>query len=163
MTTTPPPGWALAAAGAALARAEIFDDRVTADRERIIAWAEAITPHGIHADDAIKAVTAHYQQAGANTPKPGDIIAAARKIRGDRAEREKIHDLPALTPADPQSGGLPIGGTSGEPIWDAYEQHDAISRPCPTCQAQPDEACVNLATSMTRKIPCHARLKGGTA
>ncbi|WLP90238.1 hypothetical protein [Gordonia sp. NB41Y] len=160
---TNPPDWAIKAAGAALSRAEIFDDRVTADRARILAWAEALATYGIEQGDAIAAVTAHYQRAGADTPKPGDVIAEARKIRAERAEREKAEAMSALptaaVPPDRQLGGLPIANVDGEPIWDAYEEHGAISRICPTCDAQPNEGCVNLATGGDRKIPCVARLK----
>ncbi|GAB2646204.1 hypothetical protein GCM10027169_12950 [Gordonia jinhuaensis] len=161
MTTPPPPDWAIAAAGAALSRAEVFDDRVTADRARILVWAEAFATYGIEQADAVAAVTAHYQQADARTPGPGDIIAHARKIRGERAERERGRNATAaISPPDSQFAGLPIP-TSGEPIWAAYEQLDAITVPCRTCGAQPDDACVNLATGTVRKIPCVARLTDG--
>lgn len=161
--TNPPPAWAIEAAGAALSRAEIFDDRVTSDRPRILLWAEALTKYGIEAPDAIAAVTAHYQQAGADTPKPGDIIEFARKIRRERAEREKAQSLAALPPSpspDPQFGNLPIA-TDGEPVWSAYEEHDAIEHPCRTCGAAPREGCVNTATGGDRKIPCVSRLADG--
>ena len=161
--TTPPPAWAIEAAGAALSRAEIFDDRVTSDRPRILLWAEALTKYGIEAPDAIAAVTAHYQQAGADTPKPGDIIEFARKIRRERAEREKADDLVALQPPpppDPQFGNLPIA-TDGEPVWAAYEEWDAIEITCRTCGAAPREGCVNTATGTDRKIPCVSRLIDG--
>lgn len=151
-------------ATAALGRAEIFDDRVTADEVRIASWAEAFAPFGFDQPDILGAVTAHYQQSGANTPKPGDIIELARKIRRERAEREKATDLAELPPPaapDRQLGGLPIGGADGEPVWSAYEQHDAILRHCPTCKAEPETACVNLATGMARKMPCTRRLKRG--
>ena len=151
-------------ATAALGRAEIFDDRVTADEVRIASWAEAFAPFGFDQPDILAAVTAHYQQSGANTPKPGDIIELARKIRRERAEREKATDLAELPPPaapDRQLGGLPIGGADGEPVWSAYEQHDAILRHCPTCKAEPETACVNLATGMARKMPCTRRLKRG--
>lgn len=153
-------------ATAALGRAEIFDDRVTADEVRIASWAEAFAPFGFDQPDILGAVTAHYQQPGAQTPKPGDIIELARKIRRERAEREKATDLAALPPPaapDPQLGGLPIGGADGDPVWSAYEQHDAILRHCPTCKAEPETACVNLATGMARKMPCTRRLKRGAA
>ncbi|WP_439030245.1 hypothetical protein [Gordonia terrae] len=155
---------ALLAAGTAIARAEIFDDRVTSDEERIKAWAEAMAPHGIDKADALAAVTAHYSAPGADTIRVGDVITAARKIRRDRAERDKgeqVAQAAAITGPDRQLGGLPIGQADGKPIWDAYDEHDAIELPCRTCQAQPDQACVNLATGMTRKIPCLSRLSDG--
>ncbi|QTF81778.1 hypothetical protein SEA_BEEGEE_75 [Gordonia phage BeeGee] len=157
---TAPSETAIRAAGTALARAEIFDDRVTADTARIQAWAEAMEPHGLDQADAIAAVTAHYSAPGATTVRVGDVITAARKIRRERAEREKGEQATIAAP-DRQLGGLPIGGADGTPIWPAYEQHDAITVPCRTCQAQPDEACVNLATQMTRKIPCTSRITDG--
>ncbi|QAY17675.1 hypothetical protein SEA_MARTEENA_71 [Gordonia phage Marteena] len=155
-----PSEMAIRAAGTALARAEIFDDRVTADTARIQAWAEAMDPHGLDQADAIAAVTAHYSAPGATTVRVGDVITAARKIRRERAEREKGEQA-AIAAPDRQLGGLPIGDADGTPIWPAYEQHDAITVPCRTCQAQPDEACVNLMTQMTRKIPCTTRITDG--
>ncbi|AZV00720.1 hypothetical protein SEA_ENALISNAILO_68 [Gordonia phage EnalisNailo] len=157
---TAPSETAIRAAGTALARAEIFDDRVTADTARIQAWAEAMEPHGLDQADAIAAVTAHYSASNANTIRVGDVITAARKIRRERAEREKGEQA-AIAAPDRQLGGLPIGDADGTPIWPAYEQHDAITVPCRTCHAQPDEACVNLATQMTRKIPCTTRITDG--
>ncbi|MDL9938702.1 hypothetical protein QSJ18_18300 [Gordonia sp. ABSL1-1] len=148
----------------ALGRAEIFDDRMTSDKARIKAWAEAFAPFGFEVPTILDAVTAHYQTAGASTPKPGDIIALARKARGERAEREKGADLaslPAPAAPDPQLGGLPIANADGDPIWDAYEQHGAITITCPTCKSAPEHACLNLATNMIRKIPCVARLRDG--
>lgn len=160
MTTAPPPDWAIQAAGAALSRAEVFDDRVTADRARILVWAEAFTTYGIEQADAMAAVTAHYQQPNPNTPKPGDVIELARKIRRERAEREKVAELPAIAPPDPQFGDLPIDA-DGEPAWAAYEQHGAITRECRTCGAPVGHGCVNTATGNDRKIPCVARLLDG--
>ncbi|QDM56417.1 hypothetical protein PP515_gp70 [Gordonia phage Sidious] len=157
---TAPSEMAIRAAGTALARAEIFDDRVTADTARIQAWAEAMEPHGLDQADAIAAVTAHYSAPNADTVRVGDVITAARKIRRERAEREKGEQA-AIAAPDRQLGGLPIGEADGTPIWPAYEQHDAITVPCRTCQAQPDDACVNLATQMTRKIPCTTRITDG--
>lgn len=149
----------------ALGRAEIFDDRVTADRARIAAWAEALTPFAFDPPDVIAAVTAHYQRAGADTIRPGDVIAAARKIRSERAEREKGAAASALptpvVPPDRQLGGLPIANVDGEPIWNAYEAHGAIERPCPTCDAPPEEACTNTQTGTVRRIPCTTRLTDG--
>ena len=159
-TTAPPPAWAIQAAGAALARAEIFDDRMTADRARTLVWAEAFTTYGIEQADAMAAVTAHYQQPNPNTPKPGDVIELARKIRRERAEREKVAELPAIAAPDPQSNDLPIP-TDGEPVWSAYEQHGAIDLDCRTCGAPPNEGCVNTTTGLDRRIPCVSRLIDG--
>ena len=157
--TTPHPDL-IRAAGAALARAAIFDDRITdSDQARILAWAQAMEPFAITQPDALEAVTRHYQKPDADTIRVGDLIADAREIRRQRAEREKgsPEQLPP-TPPDPQTGNLPIP-TGGTPVWEAYEQHGAIGRVCPTCDAKPEESCINLATNMTRKIPCVARLK----
>ncbi|WP_353107780.1 hypothetical protein [Gordonia sp. (in: high G+C Gram-positive bacteria)] len=153
----------ITAATAALGRAALFDDRITAgDVARIAAWAEAIEPFGIEAPDALAAVTAHYQATNANTIRVGDLIAAARKIRGERAEREKGHQIAGeLTPPDNQLAGLPIAGADGKPIWAAYEHYDAIELPCETCGAQPEQACINPITNQTRKIPCVSRVATG--
>lgn len=151
-------------AAAALARAEIFDDRVTADDARIEAWADALEPHHLDLADVLTAVADHYSVKNADTARVGDIITGARKIRADRAEREKGHAIsnaPAITAPDNQLGGLPIAGADGKPIWTAYEQHGAIDLPCSTCDAQPNDACINLATGMTRRIPCMTRLRDG--
>lgn len=164
--TTPLTEDVVRAAAAALSRAEIHDDRITSDRNRIEAWAESMTTYACN-DTAIacRAVDAHYSQADAPAIKVGDVIAAYRKIRGETAEREKgeaIATLPAPPAPDPQIGGLPIAGADGEPVWHAYEHaYNAISYPCPTCQAQPNESCVNPITGRTRKIPCLARVKTG--
>ena len=158
MTPTPD---TIRTAGAALARAAIFDDRITdSDQARILAWAEAIEPHRISQPDVLAAVTAYYQRRGVDAIRPGDLIAAAREIRRQRAEREKGSPaaLPAGPTPDPQLGGLPIGGANGKPVWEAYEQHDAITRICPACDAKPDESCINPSTGGTRRMPCVARL-----
>lgn len=156
------------AAAAALSRAEIHDDRITSDRNRIEAWAESMTTYAC-TDTAIacRAVDTHYSQTAAPAIKVGDVIAAYRKIRGEQAEREKgeaIAALPAPPPPDPQLGGLPIGGVDGKPIWHAYEHaHNAIRYACPTCEAQPEESCVNAINGRARKIPCTARVQAGIA
>ncbi|QRY62714.1 hypothetical protein JVX90_00100 [Gordonia sp. PDNC005] len=150
----------ITAATAALGRAALFDDRITAgDTARIAAWAEAIEPFGIETPDALAAVTTHYQATNADTIRVGNLIAAARKIRGERAEREKGTQIAAqLPPPDPQLAGLPIAGADGNPIWPAYEHYNAIEIPCTTCGAQPEEACTNPITQTARKIPCVTRV-----
>lgn len=60
---------------------------------------------------------------------------------------------------DPQIG-LPIGA-DGEPVWAAYEVHNAIDHPCPTCGAPPREGCINTLSGTDRIIPCLTRLKTG--
>lgn len=165
MTSTVTEG-AIRAAAAALSRAEIHDDRITSDRNRIQAWAESMTTYAC--DDtaiACRAVDAHYSQTAAPAIKVGDVIAAYRKIRGEQAEREKgeaIAALPAPPPPDPQLGGLPIAAADGQPIWHAYEHaYNAHRHPCPTCNAQPEEACINPINNHTRKIPCTSRVRAG--
>lgn len=148
------------AIGAVIARAACFDDRVTeGDQARIVAWSEAVEPYNFDAPDLISAVTLHYQGTD-ETIKINNVIALARKIRGERAERENAEDLPELAPPDPQSMGLGLH-TTGEPIWKAYEQHGAIDLPCETCGAEPEQGCVNLAINMSRRIPCVSRLTAG--
>ncbi|AVL98911.1 hypothetical protein C6V83_00065 [Gordonia iterans] len=154
------------AAGAALSRAEIHDDRITVDRNRIETWAASMQTYAC--DDpaiACRAADTHYSQPNAPAIKVGDLIAAYRKIRGEQAEREKgdaIAALPAPPAPDPQLGGLPIGAADGQPIWHAYEHaYNAIRHACPTCEAQPEESCVNAINGRTRKIPCTARVQAG--
>ena len=148
-------------AAAALSRAALFDDRVTdGDAARIAAWAEAMEPHQLPQADVLAAVTAHYQAAGADTMRVGDLIQGARSIRRDRAEREKATDAHnAWTAPNPAIGGLPIP-TDGNPVWAAYRVNDAIDRPCPRCKAKPREACRNPITRCDSKIPCLVRLTG---
>ena len=81
---------AIAAATATLSRAAIFDDRITADEHRILAWAQAIAPFSFDQPDLLAAVTAHYQQAEPRTMMPGDAIAGARKIREERRQQSRI-------------------------------------------------------------------------
>ena len=150
-------------AAAALSRAALFDDRITeGDSARIAAWAEAMEPHQLQPPDVLAAVTAHYQPAGVDTIRVGDVIQGARAIRRDRAEREKaaeIHEASVITPPNPAIGGLPIP-TDGKPVWAAYDVNDAITRTCDRCKAQPNEACWNPVTRQTSKIPCLIRMTG---
>lgn len=145
----------------ALGRAEIFDDRVTVDKPRILAWAEALSPFGFDTPTILAAITAHYQRPGVGTPKPGDVIAAARKIRAEAAERDKGTQIAAATEADPQLDGLPIAGANCGPVWAAYDQWDAIALACPHCGAGPNYACRNPITDNPRKIPCAGRSRAG--
>lgn len=150
-------------AAAALSRAALFDDRITeGDAARIAAWAEAMEPHQLQQADVLAAVTAHYQPAGVDTIRVGDVIQGARTIRRDRAEREKaaeIHEASAIAPPNPAIGGLPIP-TDGKPVWAAYDVNGAINRPCPRCKAKPNEACMNPITNSATKIPCLVRMTG---
>ncbi|MGO3325339.1 hypothetical protein [Gordonia sp. (in: high G+C Gram-positive bacteria)] len=144
------------AVAAAISRAEIHDDRMTADPNRITAWAETAEPHGI--DDtalACRAVDAHYTRADADTLRCGAFIGAYRKLRALDGEEAKGAAVGSLPPGN-VDGGI---SADGEPVWDAYDQHGAIDRECPTCGAGEREACVNAVNGKTRKIPCFARLR----
>lgn len=158
------------AVGAALGRAALFDDKITAeDTARIAAWSEAIDPYKLAVEDLLQAVTAHYQSEALRTVTSADLIRLGRDIRKDRAQRESIEDRKAhedamdaargLTPPDPQMGGLPIAGGDGTPVPGAYAVNDAIDRVCPSCEAPAGEACFNVKSGSSRKIPCFSRLK----
>lgn len=159
MTDNMPTAEAVRAATAALNRANIHDDRLVADKTRIRVWADTMTVHGI-VDTALacRAVDVYYAQPGAQTAKVGDIIAAYRRLRAEWGEREKAEDLRELT-----SGGFAGINATGEPVWDAYEAHDAVDRECPSCGALPNESCVNPINNQPRRIPCVSRLKGGAS
>ena len=162
------------AAAAAIGRAALYDDTITADDDaRVAAFAEAFDPFAITPELALAAVTAHYQAEAVRSPKPGDIIAHARRIRADQAQRaqanpearaaheralDTAHGLPA---PDRQLGGLPIAGADGDPIPAAYATNSAIDRPCPMCEADAGDPCTNTRSGRTRKTPCLSRLKAG--
>ena len=149
------------AVAAAISRAEIHDDRMTSDPNRITTWSETCEPHGV--DDtslACRAVDEHYTRVDADTLRCGAFIGAYRKLRaldGEEAKADEIHQLPSAA-GDPQFGNLPIR-TEGKPVWAAYEQFDAITRECPTCGARPEESCVNRVNNQTRRLPCLRRMK----
>jgi hypothetical protein len=108
-------------------------------------------------------VPRYYDAPGVPTIKVGDLISVARGIRRDRAEREKATEAHnAWAAPNPALGGLPIP-TDGKPVWAAYDEGRngrAIDRPCSRCRADPGEACVNMSTGVTSKIPCLVRLTG---
>lgn len=158
------------AAAAALGRAALFDDTITADDDaRVAAFAEAFDPFGITVELAIAAVTAHYQGEGVRSPKPGDLIAHARRIRADQAQRAQadpvargeheraLDTVHGLTSPDAQLGGLPIAGAVGPPIPDAYALGGALDRECPQCRADAGVACTDHASGKPRRIPCLSR------
>lgn len=142
-------------------RARLYDDRVgEIDRLRLTAWADAIASINATETEAIDAVSAWYLAGGRDRPiQVGDMLAEIRRVRRDELDRQAANVTGPTVPVDPQLG-LPIAGADGEPVWDAYDGIDTIV--CPTCNAQPAEACVNLATNMTRKIPCIARTREAT-
>lgn len=159
--TTQPTEQTIRAVAAAISRAEIHDDRMTSDPARLRVWAEACQPHGI-TDTALacRAVDEHYTRPDADTLRVGTFVGTYRRLRAIDAETDKGAAVAALPAGDPQSGGLPIAA-EGEPVWAAYDQHGAIDLPCETCGAGEREACVNLATNLTRKIPCTSRTAHG--
>lgn len=144
---------------AAIGRAALFDDKITdGDAARLAAWAEALEPYKLAGADLLAAVTAYYQgNHNGRTIQVADLIRHGREIRRERAEREKAPD--PTSPPNPALDGLPIP-TEGKPVWAAYEVNDAIERPCPRCNAQPNEACINPINDHAQKIPCIARLTG---
>lgn len=153
------------AVAAAISRAEIHDDRMTSDANRIRVWADTCAKHGI--DDtqlACQAVDAHYEQRDPDTLRVGTFIANYRRIRALAGEIDKGEQIAAaeIAPPDPQLAGLPIGSADGKPIWTAYEHaHNAIAHPCTTCGAAPEESCTNPVNGKARKIPCIARVITG--
>lgn len=157
---TPPPE-TIRAVAAAISRAEIHDDRMTSDPNRIRAWADTCTPHGIN-DTAIAchAVDHHYTRPGVDTIRVGDFIAAYRKLRRDQAEADKGTQTAG---PDRQLDGLPIAGADGNPVWSAYEVDDAILLTCRSCGAEPEHACHNTITGGPRKVPCFTRLADAKA
>lgn len=147
MTARQPAADDIRAVAAAISRAEIHDDRMTADHTRIQVWAEATCIHGVtDTATACQAVDAHYTRPGADTMRVGDLIANYRRLRALEGEEAKAREL--------TSGGM---ATSGDPVWDAYEHYGAIDRECPTCGAGVRESCTNGV--LTRRIPCAARQK----
>lgn len=146
--TTQPTEATIRAVAAAISRAEIHDDRMTSDPQRLRAWADTAQPHGITDTSlACRAIDTHYTAPGANTIRVGDFIATYRRLRATDGETDKGRQLANGT------GGI---ARDGEPVWDAYDQHGAIERHCPTCEAAPMEACVRRGK--VQRIPCATRL-----
>ncbi|UYL87731.1 helicase loader [Gordonia phage Shivanishola] len=141
--------------------ARFIDDRLgQPDPNRLRMWVDMFSRTNVHPDEAVESVKAWYAVGGRDRViQPGDICAGVRDLRRAAIERDHAASL-AAQPAvatDPQLG-IPIAGADGEPIWPAYDVDDAGNYTCDTCHAEPDQACVNLATNMTRKIPCASRL-----
>jgi hypothetical protein len=135
-----------------------FDQRTIGDAD-VDAWHLVI---GDLPRDYALAAVAHHHRTTTERCKAAHIVKLVRAAINDRMERDRIDALPGRVPGDPQLGGLPIGGATGDPVWPAYEQHDAIERGCPTCGAAPGEACIVPGTERTRTIPCLARLVRAT-
>lgn len=155
-----------------LGKASLFDPRFAKNDEgKILAWAEALTPHRLRESDLIDAVVKFYSETRKEPLMAGDVIGIAKTIRRDRAEREAAADREARSEAqdrrhglsivqpDNQLGGLPIGGADGPPVPGAYLVNDAVDRHCDTCNAQPDHPCTNPINGQPRRIPCASRAK----
>ncbi|QDQ97961.1 hypothetical protein [Tomitella fengzijianii] len=77
-----------AEAAQVLAKCACFDPMFSKPSEALSrGWAEAFTRYGIELKDALEAVTAHYVES-ADRAMPAPLIAQARKLRRDRAERD---------------------------------------------------------------------------
>lgn len=146
---------------AALARAALFDDKVTAgDAPRIAAWSEALEPHGLETHFLLDAVTRHYSDPKLDrTIRVADLIHHGRELRGQAAEAEKAADPyeRRTLPAGAGWAGLPIPAR-GKPVDSAYDVNDAITRPCPRCHAEAGDYCIT-GGDQPQKIPCLPRLK----
>lgn len=146
------------AAAAAWSRARIHDDKLgEPDKVRLAVWAESIERWKLEAPDLLIGVDAYYEgETNHQTIGIGNLLHHARESRRLRAEREKaaaVHaDVVAALPGAPFN----VGGT---PVWAAYDANDAITRQCPRCHAQPNDACVT-ARGTAQKMPCVARLTG---
>lgn len=153
-----------------LGKAALFDPRLSKpDDGKALAWAQAIQPHHFDTADMLAAVVKHYRENAERTLMVADVIAQAKAIRRDRAQREDAEQRDAranaldrrhgLRSVDRQLGNLPIGGADGPPVPGAYLVNNAFDRTCDTCHAEPLEPCTNTTTGNARKIPCLARLK----
>lgn len=159
---------AIDAARKAWDAARLIDDRLgNLDANRLRMWAGMFDEARIYDPQrAARAAVDWYKPGRDRVIQPGDITTTYRATArtSDRTVDEALQlntAPPAITAPDNQLGGLPIAGADGKPIWTAYEQHGAIDLPCSTCDAQPNDACINLATGMTRRIPCMTRLRDG--
>lgn len=143
-----------------LTAAAAYDNR-RPDQTSIHAWAESARRGHWTFEQALDAIHEHYATS-TDRIMPAHItrhVQTARRAAIEAEHTANILDNGPTINLDPQLG-LPIAGADGEPVWDAYDGIDEIV--CPTCNAQPAEACVNLATNMTRKIPCIARTREAT-
>ncbi|AUM18270.1 MULTISPECIES: hypothetical protein [Rhodococcus] len=159
------------AVGAALGRAALFDDRITADDKlRIAAWAEALDSYRFDEAHLLGAVTAYYREPRDRSISVGDLVKLAREARRDSAEREDRLALEArqvrndvrhgITAPDPGLIGLPIRA-EGPPVPGAYQVNDAVDRDCPQCGAEVMYPCTmknSKGEVVTRKMPCVPRM-----
>ena len=150
-------------------------DLRTVGESDVIAWHAAIgeLPKAL----ALEAVVIHHKTSTERI-KPAHVIGIAKGIRRDRAERENADNVIrgafedgrdkqlGLTAGNPAFGGLPIAA-EGQPVWAAYYEGSggrrALDHPCPRCDSQPSEACVNPVNGRAQRIPCLVRLTGRTA
>lgn len=153
-----------------LGKAALFDPRFSKpDEGKALAWAQALQPHNFDTADILDAVVKFYSDNADRTLMVADVIARAKAIRRDRAQREdadardqRANDLDrrhGLRSVDRQLGNLPIAGADGPPVPGAYLVNNAYERTCDTCHAEPLEPCTNTATGNARKIPCLVRLR----
>lgn len=143
-----------------LTAAAAYDKRKP-DAATLAAWSETARRARWTFDLALDAIHEHYMDS-TEFVMPAHItrkVQAARRAAVERDHAASLAAEPAVA-TDPQIG-LPIGGADGEPVWSSYDEHGAIELPCRTCRAEPDHACVNLATGATRKLPCTSRLSDG--
>ncbi|MGW6658907.1 hypothetical protein [Rhodococcus sp. NPDC055024] len=84
----------IVAVAAALGRAALFDDKITADdKARIAAWSEALDPFGIDQATMLNAVTAYYRDPRDRSITVGELTRIARDIRQVEATSESLAAL----------------------------------------------------------------------
>lgn len=162
------------AVGAALGRAALFDDRITADdAARIAAWAEAVDQYQLGEPELLRAVTTYYSSPQDRSITAGHLVKLARDARRDDAEREDRLALESrqarndvrhgITAPDPGLMGLPIRA-EGPPVPGAYQVNGAVDRDCPQCGAEEMYPCTMTngeGKTVPRKMPCLARMRIG--
>ena len=121
-----------------------FDLRTVGEAD-IVAWHAVIGD--LQKELALEAVVVHHK-TNSERIKPAHLIGIAKQIRRERAER-LVAGLDTEAP-------IP---TIGQPVWPAYEVNDAITRKCPHCGAEPNDACIDPDQQRPTRIPCLARLK----
>jgi hypothetical protein len=143
-----------------------FDLRTVGESD-IVAWHAVIGE--LDKALALEAVVLHHK-TNTERIKPAHLIGIAKQIRRERAERENADaearadfedrrdERLGIGAANPALAGLPIP-TIGEPVWSAYEVNGAITRKCPHCGAEPEDACIDPSSIRPTRIPCLARLK----
>lgn len=132
-----------------------FDLR-TVGQSDVVAW------HAVIGDLdkalALEAVVIHHKTS-TDRIKPAHVIGIARSIKRDRMAKNVAADnhVAVSTHAiGPAYQGLPIA-VEGDPVWDAYDVGDAITRECPRCHALANDACVT-SRDTAQRIPCLDRM-----